>query len=190
MLCYVMQAYLLVLGSYTRTDTNDLAGGARRGKGAMVTSHTSFVLKVVVVVVKVRLSQTHSTIYSTAPSYACISTYASRPPSRSHREPQHPDEPRRSVRRARLLRRARPAACVSSTASAAVVACLPRLLLVSPATTASAAALGERGAQPRETPSSTHGPYMRVHARACFQPATVLGAARRRRRPQHAALPP
>ena len=36
---------LLVLGSYTRTDTNDLAGGARRGKGAMVTSHTSFVLK-------------------------------------------------------------------------------------------------------------------------------------------------
>ena len=124
---------LLVLGSYTRTDTNDLAGGARRGKGAMVTSHTSFVLKVVVVVVvKVRLSQTHSTIYSTVPSYACICTYASRPPSRSHREPQHPDEPRRSVRRARLLRRARPAACVSSTASAAVVACLPRLLLVSP----------------------------------------------------------
>jgi hypothetical protein len=28
-----------------RTDTNDLAGGARRGKGAMVTSHTGFVLK-------------------------------------------------------------------------------------------------------------------------------------------------
>ena len=28
-----------------RTDTNDLAGGARRGKGAMVTSHTCFVLR-------------------------------------------------------------------------------------------------------------------------------------------------
>ena len=28
-----------------RTDTNDLAGGVRRGKGAMVTSHTCFVLK-------------------------------------------------------------------------------------------------------------------------------------------------
>ena len=28
-----------------RTDTNDLAGGVRRGKGAMVTSHTGFVLK-------------------------------------------------------------------------------------------------------------------------------------------------
>ena len=31
-----------------RTDTDDLTGGARRGKGAMVTSHTSFVLKRVV----------------------------------------------------------------------------------------------------------------------------------------------
>ena len=28
-----------------RTDTNDLTGGARRGKGAMVTSHTCFVLR-------------------------------------------------------------------------------------------------------------------------------------------------
>ena len=28
----VRTRYLLVLGSYTRTDTNDLAGGARRGK--------------------------------------------------------------------------------------------------------------------------------------------------------------
>ena len=31
--------------SFGKTDTNDLAGGARRGKGAMVTSHTGFVLK-------------------------------------------------------------------------------------------------------------------------------------------------
>ena len=37
-------SYLLVLGSYTRTDTNDLAGGARRGKGAMVTSHTCWLV--------------------------------------------------------------------------------------------------------------------------------------------------
>ena len=28
-----------------RTDTNDLTGGVRRGKGAMVISHASFVLK-------------------------------------------------------------------------------------------------------------------------------------------------
>ena len=126
-----------------------------------------------------RASPLWSTMH--VPSNACICTYASRPPSRSHREPQHPDEPRRSVRRARLLRRARPAACVSSTASAAVVACLPRLLLVSPATTASAAALVERGAQPRETPSSTHGPYMRVHARACtrmYGPCVLEGVSR------------
>ena len=32
---------LLALGSYSRTATYDLGGGVRRGKGAMVTSHTA-----------------------------------------------------------------------------------------------------------------------------------------------------